>query len=67
MKYYLTVGRWCLFIKNMYVRTLAFPPSKAIISLQNHFLKFIFWNETDASESYKTSDFTGYKYFFVFK
>lgn len=41
-----------------------------MISLQNHFL-FIFIlqknKQTNASETCKTSDFTGYKYFFVFK
>lgn len=43
----------------MYVCIFSFPPSKVIISLQ--------LADTDASETCKTSDFTGYKHFFVFK
>lgn len=45
--------------KHVYVCIFSFPPSKVIISLQ--------LADTDASETCKTSDFTGYKHFFVFK
>lgn len=70
-----TEGRWCLFL-NVCMCAYSPPSSKLMISSQNPFFLFIFIfqktnkkinKEEDASETCKRSDFTGYKYVFVFK
>lgn len=45
----------------------SFLPSIVIISLQTFFQFYFFCNDMDASETCKTSDFTGYEHFFVLK
>lgn len=48
----------------MWMCAYPFLPSIVIISLQTFFQFNFFCNDMDASETCKTSDFTGYEHFF---